>query len=84
MQMIRDSLSDGYCDKLDLMRLGELSTTSVTSSANDCVQGEMRGVRLFCPKGEAVENISKDTHPNKIYRRYPQIFRAPGGEEGFD
>lgn len=57
--MVKESLNDGYCDISgntgDLTLLGELYTVSATSTANNCVQGEMGNLRLYFSKGTVAQ-----------------------------
>ena len=55
MQMVKETLNDSYCDISgnvgDLSVQGELEKLLVTSTANNCVQGEMGGIKLYFAKG---------------------------------
>lgn len=66
MQIVKESLDDGYCDISgnlgDITCVGELNTLhQPLVFANDDFQGDMGKVRFFCSKGTAVRIFGRAT-----------------------
>ena len=62
--MVKESLNDSYCDISgnvgDLSLLGELDRLLVILTTNNCVQGEMGGIKLYFSKGTVARALRED------------------------